>query len=94
MACDAPYTGLVRALTEYCRPTPQTLQLAERLHTRVDIEWSPIGTLFETTDSEETEESTEQQKANGKSESSTVGVVIAPNPANNGLGNVAPETVR
>ena len=47
VSCDGVQTGFVQALTSQCRPTTQTLQLAERLHTRVDIDWEPVSSLFE-----------------------------------------------
>lgn len=47
VACDGVQTGFIQALTSQCRPTTQTLQLAERLHTRVDIDWDPVSSLFE-----------------------------------------------
>ncbi|MFN3188888.1 MAG: protein kinase domain-containing protein [Aureliella sp.] len=47
VVCDGVQTGLSHLLTNTCRPTPQTLQLAERLRTRVDIEWPQVNILFE-----------------------------------------------
>ncbi|MEM8735300.1 MAG: hypothetical protein AAGG44_13800, partial [Planctomycetota bacterium] len=45
--CDGVQNGLSHLLTNTCRPTPQTLQLAERLRTRVDIDWPQVNVLFE-----------------------------------------------
>ncbi|MFK7738522.1 MAG: serine/threonine protein kinase [Pirellulaceae bacterium] len=52
IACEGVQNGFARTLSETCRPTPQTLQLAERLRTRVDVDWPPIGMLFESLENE------------------------------------------
>ncbi|MCR9294791.1 MAG: protein kinase [bacterium] len=51
IVCEGLQPSLSRMVSSFCHPTPQTIQLAERLHTRVDVEWSPIGELFEIADS-------------------------------------------
>ena len=47
IVCDGRQQNLGQSLSNLLRPSPETIQLAERLRTRVDIEWSPVGELFE-----------------------------------------------
>ncbi|MEM7479358.1 MAG: tubulin-like doman-containing protein, partial [Planctomycetota bacterium] len=61
LACDGVYKGSIRALTEYCRPSAKTLQLAERLHSRVDVDWAPIASMFEVSDLESNDKNSEQE---------------------------------
>lgn len=47
VVCDGQQQHMSQALSNLLRPSPQTLQLAERLRTRVDVEWAPVTELFE-----------------------------------------------
>lgn len=48
--CEAESLSLQRLVASLWRPTPQTLHLAERLRTRIDIEWEPATALLESTE--------------------------------------------
>jgi hypothetical protein len=45
--CEAEGLSLQRLIASLWRPNPQTLLLAERLRTRIDIEWEPATALLE-----------------------------------------------
>ena len=47
--CDAAGFELRQVICALWRPSPGTLQLSERLRTRVDIDWEPAATLLEST---------------------------------------------
>ncbi len=50
VVCDAGGFQLQRLIASLWRPTPQTLHLAERVRTRIDIEWDPVTLLLESTE--------------------------------------------
>lgn len=50
MVCDGVHRGFSKALANMLRPSAQTLQLSERLRTRVDIDWMPVNALFDIVD--------------------------------------------
>lgn len=47
MICDAGETNLPQFVASYFRPAQSTLQLAERLHVRSDVDWPPMAALLE-----------------------------------------------
>jgi len=47
LMCDATQLNMVHLVTSLWRPTGATLSLAERLRTRVDIDWDPVSMLLE-----------------------------------------------
>jgi hypothetical protein len=47
VACETSRLALPHVVSSLWRPSPATMQLAERLHTRVDIDWHPMGKLLE-----------------------------------------------
>lgn len=50
VVCEAGGLSLQHMIASLWRPTPQTLLLAERLRTRIDIEWEPATALLESTE--------------------------------------------
>lgn len=44
--CEAQNISLSHLITTLWRPTSKTIQLAERLHSRVDVEWPPVDDLL------------------------------------------------
>ena len=61
IVCDGLQVGLSSTLSSLCRPTPQTLQLAERLRSRIDIDWHPVASLFEIIDDHRRQQSSDSQ---------------------------------
>lgn len=49
LLCEGAELKLHQLVSSLWRPCPQTLQLAERLRTRVDVEWYPATRLLEVT---------------------------------------------
>jgi serine/threonine protein kinase len=47
LLCDASQLNVAQLVSLLWRPSAATLSLAERLRSRVDIDWDPIGKLFE-----------------------------------------------
>jgi hypothetical protein len=48
LVCDAVNLNVPQIITGLWRPSGATLNLADRLRTRVDVEWPPITKLFDT----------------------------------------------
>ena len=48
LLCDSARLKLHQFISGLWRPCPQTLALAERLRTRIDVEWPPATKLLET----------------------------------------------
>lgn len=48
LVCDAVNLNVPQIITGLWRPSGATLNLADRLRTRVDVEWPPISKLFDT----------------------------------------------
>lgn len=47
VACDASFLNIANIISTLWRPTAATLQLAERLHTRIDIDWETVSVLLD-----------------------------------------------
>ncbi len=47
LLCDAVQLSIPQMVSSLWRPTGATLSLAERLRTRVDIEWDPVSSLLD-----------------------------------------------